>query len=70
MRIDEFVEKSEEESNKEPKDYIKFIYFELDRFPNLIGSQQTSPIDSPKCLEAIKLHPAQLESQCKGPKSQ
>ena len=30
VRIDEFVEKSEEESKKELKDYKKFIYYELD----------------------------------------
>ena len=30
LRIDEFVERSEEENNKELKDYRRFIYYELD----------------------------------------
>ena len=38
VRIDKFVEKSEEEINREPKDYKKFIYFEPNTFPNLFGS--------------------------------
>ena len=38
VRIDEFVEKSEGESNKEHEDYINFIYFEPNILPNPIGS--------------------------------
>ena len=34
-RIDEFVEKSEEESYKEPEDYKRFLYYEPDTLPNL-----------------------------------
>ena len=37
MRIDEFAKKSEEESNKETKDYRKFIYYELDTLPEERG---------------------------------
>ena len=37
MRIDEFVESSEEESNREPKDYKRFVYYEPDIVPNLFG---------------------------------
>ena len=33
VRIDECVEKSEEESNKELEDYKKFIYYEPDTLP-------------------------------------
>lgn len=34
VRIDKFVEKSEEESNSEPKDYKRFVYYEPDTVPN------------------------------------
>ena len=33
VKIDEFAEKGEEKSSKEPKDYIKFIYYEPDIVP-------------------------------------
>ena len=33
VRIDEFTERSEEESNKEPEDYRSFIYYEPDMLP-------------------------------------
>ena len=39
VRIDEFIENKEEESNKEPKDYKKIVYYEFDTLPNPIGSQ-------------------------------
>ena len=38
IRIDDFVEKSEEERKKEPKDYRRLFYYELDTLPNLFGS--------------------------------
>ena len=38
VRIYEFVEKSEEESSKEPKDYWIFVYYELDTLLNLSES--------------------------------
>ena len=37
VRIDEFVEKSEEEGNKELEDYRKFIYYETNNFPEERG---------------------------------
>ena len=37
VRIDEFAEKSEEESNKEPEDYRKFIYYEPNTLPEERG---------------------------------
>ena len=46
VRIDEFVEKSEEESNKEPEDYRRFIYYEPDTLQNLSKRKEASP---PKC---------------------
>ena len=33
VRINEFAKMSEEESNKEPKDYKRFIYYEPDTLP-------------------------------------
>ena len=35
VKIDEFAEKSEEQIRKEPKKYIKFIYYELDTLPKV-----------------------------------
>ena len=43
LRIDEFVERSEEESNKEPEDYRRFVYYEPNTLPNLSESKETSP---------------------------
>ena len=40
VRINEFAKKSKEESNKEPKDYKKFVYYEPNTFPNLFGSYE------------------------------
>ena len=37
VRIDEFVEKNDEESRKKPKDYRKCVYYEPDTLPNLSG---------------------------------
>ena len=37
MRIDEFVERSEEESNKEPEDHRRFIYYEPNALPEEKG---------------------------------
>ena len=55
VRIDEFVEKSEEESDKELEDYRSFVYFEPDIVPNLSRSQEASPPESPKSPKAIEL---------------
>ena len=38
VRIDEFLEKSEEERNKELKDYRRFVYYEPDTLQTLFGS--------------------------------
>ena len=57
VRIDEFAEKSEEESNKEPEDYIRFVYYEPDTFPNLSKSQEVSPLKSLKSPKVTKLQP-------------
>lgn len=69
VMIDEFAEKNEEASSKEPEDYKRFVYNELDTFPNLIGSQEASPPESPKSPKAHMLQPVQSESQSEGPKS-
>ena len=34
-KIDEFVEKCEEKSNKEPENYKSFVYFEPNALPNV-----------------------------------
>lgn len=44
VRIDEFVE----ESNKEPKDYRRFVYYEPNTLPKLSKRKEAS---SPKSLE-------------------
>ena len=41
VRIDKFAKKSEEESSKELEDYRRFVYYEPDILPNLIGSQKS-----------------------------
>ena len=56
VRIDEFVERSEEESNKEPNDYKRFIYYEPNTLPNLSKEKEASPTTSP---EATKLQTMQ-----------
>jgi hypothetical protein len=55
VRIDEFAEKREEESSKEPEDYRRFVYYEPDTFPNLSTSQKASPPKSPISPKATKL---------------
>ena len=55
VRIDEFARKSEEESNKEPKDYKRFVYYELDTLPNLSRRKEASPLESPESLITTEL---------------
>lgn len=43
VKIDEFVEKSEEKSSNDPEDYRKFIYSELNTLPRI---QQITPPES------------------------
>ena len=64
VRIDEFVEKSEEENKKEPKDYKRFIYYEPDTLPNIFNNKETSP---PEPSRVTELQEVQTRSQ--GPKS-
>ena len=46
VRIDKFTKKSKEESNKEPKEYRRFVYYEPDTLPNLSRRKETSPPES------------------------
>ena len=46
VRIDEFVEKSEEERKKELEDYRRFIYYEPDTLLNLSKRKEASPSKS------------------------
>ena len=55
VRIDEFVEKSEEESCKELEDYRKFIYYELDTLLDTCEGNKASPPESPKSPSATEL---------------
>ena len=55
VRINEFAEKCEEESNKEPEDHKRFIYYELDTLPNLFERKETSPLEPPKSPIVIEL---------------
>lgn len=48
VRIDEFTKESEEESNKELKDYRRLFYYEPDTPPNLFERKQASSSKSPK----------------------
>ena len=52
VRIDEFVEKSKEESNNEPKNYRRFVYYEPNTLPNLLKKRKLhllSPQKLPSC---------------------
>ena len=42
VRIDEFVEKAKEESNKEPEDYRRFVYYESDTLLGIFDNKETS----------------------------
>ena len=55
VRIDEFAEKSEEESNKEPKDYRRLFYYKPNTLSNLSGRKEASPPESPKSPKAADL---------------
>ena len=65
VRIDEFVEKSEEESYKEPEDYQKFIYYEPNTLPNTSEGNKASPPGSPKSPSATELQLVQPEPATK-----
>ena len=60
VRIDEFLEKIEEETKKELEDYKRFFYYEPDTFPNIFDNKETSP---PKLSIFTKLQEVQTESQ-------
>ena len=70
MRIDEFVEKSEEESNKELEDYKIFIYYEPDTLPNLSKRKEASSLVFPKSPIVTELQTVQPKSQSEGTESQ
>ena len=44
MRIDEFVERTKEESKKELEDYKRFVNIEPDTLPNTYVNKETSSI--------------------------
>ena len=55
VRINDFVEKREEESNKESEAYKRFFYYETDTLPNLSRRKATSCPKSPKSPKSIEL---------------
>ena len=69
VRIDDFAEKSEEESNKEPEDYRRFVYYEPNTLPNLSKRKEASPLESLKSPIVTKLQTMQPESQSEVPES-
>ena len=63
VKVDEFAKKTKEESKKEPKDYKRFVYYELDTLPNIFDKKETS---SPKLSTSpivTELQDVQTESQ-------
>ena len=64
MRIDEFEEKTEEESKKELEDYTRFVYIESNTLPDTSINKETSSTEPNIVTE---LQEVQTESQ--GPKS-
>ena len=42
MKVDEFAEKSEEESKKVPEDYRWFVYIEPDTIPSIPFNEESS----------------------------
>ena len=65
VKVDEFVERTEEESKKELEDYKRFVSIEIDTFPDTSVNKE---IASTEPSIVIKLQEVQTESQ--GPKSQ
>ena len=64
VRIDEFVERTEEERKKELEDYRRFVYIEPDTLPDTSVNKETS---TPESSSVTELQEVQTESQ--GPKS-
>ena len=62
VRIDEFVERSEEESKKEPKDYKRFVYYEPNTLPNLFERKEASSLELPNSPMVIELQEVKTES--------
>ena len=63
VRIDEFAERSEEESCKELEDYRRFIYYELDTLPFTFEGNRASPLESSKSPLATELQLVQPKLQ-------
>ena len=64
MKVDEFAERTEEESKKEPEDYRRFIFIEPDTVPVAPTNHESStPKSSVTKLQEVqtKLHPDTIE---------
>ena len=56
VRIDEFAKRREEEINKEPEYYRRFVYYEPDTLPNLCEEMEASFLEVTK-LQTIQPEP-------------
>lgn len=69
VRIDEFAEKIEKESKKEPKDYKKFVYIEPDTFPDTCKeTTSTEPSIVTESQEEVQSESQSTESQSEATK--
>ena len=57
MKVDEFAEKTEEESKKEPEDYMRFVF--IDIFIYTYINKNTTSTEPNKVIE---LHEVQTKS--------
>ena len=70
VKIDEFLEKSEEESNKELEDYRKFIYYEIDTFLEERGITTSKITELQKAQTRSQSQIVQPELKQEGTKSE
>ena len=59
VKVDEFAERTREESKKESKDYRRFVFIEPDAVPDKYINQETSTLES----SVIELQEIQTELQ-------
>ena len=63
VKVDEFEEKSEEESKREPEDYRRFVSIEPDTIPDTSANQESSTPES-SVIELQKEHSKASEAAC------
>ena len=58
VKVDEFAERTEEESKREPKDYRRFLFIEPDIVPVTSENQESStPESSVTELQEVQIEP-------------